>query len=62
MVDDHSKANDELKTLAQSKNITLPTEIGPEDKALRDRLTKLSGAAFDQRLHEGDGRATTSRT
>jgi putative membrane protein len=48
MVDDHSKANDELKTLAQNKKITLPTEIGPDEKALRDRLTKLSGPAFDQ--------------
>ena len=48
MVDDHGKANDELTTLAKSKNITLPTEIGPEEKALRDRLTKLSGPAFDQ--------------
>jgi putative membrane protein len=48
MVDDHGKANDELATLAKSKNITLPTEIGAEEKALRDRLTKLSGPAFDQ--------------
>ena len=48
MADDHSKANDELKTLARSKNITLPSEIGPEEKALRDRLMKLSGPAFDQ--------------
>jgi putative membrane protein len=48
MVTDHSKANDELKALAQSKNITLPSEIGPEEKALRDRLMKLSGPAFDQ--------------
>jgi putative membrane protein len=48
MADDHSKANDELKVLAKSKNITLPSEIGPEEKALRDRLVKLSGPAFDQ--------------
>jgi putative membrane protein len=48
MVSDHSKANDELKTLAESKKITLPAEIGPEEKALRDRLIKLSGPAFDQ--------------
>ena len=48
MADDHSKANDELKTLAQSKHITLPSEIGAEEKALRDRLMKLSGPAFDQ--------------
>jgi putative membrane protein len=48
MVDDHSKANDELKSLAQSKNLTLPTDISPKDKALRSRLAKLSGAAFDR--------------
>ena len=48
MVDDHSKANDELKTLAGNKKVPLPSEISPEDKALRDRLTRLSGHAFDQ--------------
>jgi putative membrane protein len=48
MADDHGKANDELKTLAQSKNITLPTAMGPQEKALHDRLMKLSGPAFDQ--------------
>jgi putative membrane protein len=48
MVTDHSKANDELKTLAQNKNITLPSDIGPHEKATRDRLAKLSGAAFDR--------------
>jgi putative membrane protein len=48
MVDDHGKANDELKTLAENKKITLPTEIGPEEKALRARLMKLSGPAFDR--------------
>jgi putative membrane protein len=48
MVDDHSKANDELKSLAQGKNITLPTDVDPKDKATHDRLEKLSGAAFDR--------------
>jgi putative membrane protein len=48
MVDDHSKANDELKSLAASKKITLPAEMGAEEKALHDRLSKLSGAAFDR--------------
>jgi putative membrane protein len=48
MVTDHSKANDELKTLAQNKNITLPTEMDAHDKAAHDRLAKLSGAAFDR--------------
>jgi putative membrane protein len=48
MVTDHSKANDELKTIAQSKNITLPTAVDAKDKALHDRLASLSGAAFDR--------------
>ena len=48
MVDDHSKANDELKTLAQNKKFTLPTDIDAKHKAERDRLSKLSGAAFDR--------------
>jgi putative membrane protein len=48
MVDDHSKANDELKTLAQNKKITLPSDMDAKEKSLRDRLTKLSGPAFDR--------------
>jgi putative membrane protein len=48
MVTDHSKANDELKSLAQSKNITLPSDVDPKDKATHDRLAKLSGPAFDR--------------
>jgi putative membrane protein len=48
MVTDHSKANDELKSLAQQKNITLPTDLDAKDKATHDRLSKLSGAAFDR--------------
>jgi putative membrane protein len=48
MADDHAKALDELKSLAQSKNITLPTSIDAKDKALEGRLSKLSGPAFDR--------------
>jgi putative membrane protein len=48
MVDDHSKANEELKTLAQNKQITLPTDLDPHAKAMHDKLAKLSGAAFDR--------------
>src|SRR5207247_6462952 len=47
MVDDHGKANDELKGIAQQKNMTLPTELDAKDKTLRTRLSKLSGTAFD---------------
>ena len=48
MVDDHGKANDELKTLAQNKHITLPAAIDANEQAVHDRLAKLSGAAFDR--------------
>jgi putative membrane protein len=48
MVDDHGKANDQLKSLARTKNIELPSDLTAKDKALRDRLSKLSGAAFDR--------------
>jgi putative membrane protein len=48
MVTDHGKANDELKSLAQQKNITLPTDLNAKDKATYDRFSKLSGAAFDR--------------
>src|SRR4051812_39822143 len=48
MVDDHSKANDELKQLASSKGITLPTDTDASHQAKYDRLSKLSGADFDK--------------
>jgi putative membrane protein len=48
MADDHGKANDELKSLAQSKQITLPSAIDAKHKATIDRLSKLSGEAFDR--------------
>jgi len=48
MVDDHTKANDELKSLASSKGITLPSDVNAKQQAEYDRLSKLSGAEFDK--------------
>jgi putative membrane protein len=48
MVDDHSKANDELKQVASSQGIDLPDHVSAKDKALKERLSKLSGASFDK--------------
>ena len=48
MVDDHTKAGDELKTLASQKNVTLPSNMDAKDKATHDRLSKLNGSAFDK--------------
>ncbi|MDQ2843812.1 MAG: DUF4142 domain-containing protein [Acidobacteriota bacterium] len=48
MVDDHTKANDQLKSVAQQENMTLPTDLNAKDQAMYDRMSKLSGAAFDR--------------
>ena len=48
MVDDHGKANQELMSLAQSKGITLPTEIDEKHKKDMTKLSSLSGAEFDR--------------
>jgi putative membrane protein len=49
MVDDHTKANDELKALAASKNITLPTTLGADHQKKVDELSKLAGREFDKK-------------
>lgn len=48
MVDDHSKANDQLKSVAEKQNITLPTTLAPKDQSLYDKLQGMSGADFDK--------------
>lgn len=48
MVQDHSKANDELKALAASKGVTLPTTPGAKNEKVIATLSKLSGVAFDK--------------
>lgn len=48
MVDDHSKAGDEVKGMASQKNVTLPTELDPKHKAMQDKLSKMNGTAFDR--------------
>ncbi len=47
MVDDHSKANDQLKQVASSKGITLPASLPASKQKEIDKYNKLSGAAFD---------------
>lgn len=48
MVDDHGKANDELKDLAGKKGVTLPSGLDAKDQSTLDRLSKMSGAGFDK--------------
>jgi len=48
MVDDHGKANDELKTFASQKGETIPTDLDATHKSTQARLSKLTGEAFDK--------------
>jgi putative membrane protein len=52
MVTDHGKASQELKDLAAAENVTLPTEMSADAKALQEKLSGLSGAEFDKAYME----------
>ncbi|GAB4020425.1 DUF4142 domain-containing protein [Spirosoma koreense] len=49
MVKDHSKANDELKSIAATQNITLPSTLGEDEQKHVNDMAKLSGAEFDKK-------------
>ncbi len=48
MVDDHTKAGDELKEVASSKGIQIAQQLSAKDKLTKERLSKLSGEQFDK--------------
>jgi putative membrane protein len=48
MVNDHTKASDELKALASEKNVVVNYSLKPEHKKHIADLQKLSGATFDK--------------
>lgn len=48
MVDDHSKANQELMQIASSKGMTLPTALDAKHQADMQKMAALSGEAFDK--------------
>jgi putative membrane protein len=48
MVSDHGKANEELKTIAMAKNITLPTNIDEDHQKKLNDLNAMSGKDFDK--------------
>jgi len=52
MVTDHSKANDELKQLAQQKGFAVPAEPNAEQKELASKLATKTGKAFDENYTE----------
>jgi putative membrane protein len=48
MVDDHSKANDELKATAAQKNISLPGTLSDKCQKKYDELAGKTGEEFDK--------------
>ncbi len=52
IIDDHTKANEELKSLAQSKNISLPTTLSEKNQKEYNDLAEKSGTDFDEAYSE----------
>lgn len=48
MIDDHSKALNDVQQIAQQKGVTLPTEPDAKHKAMSSKLEAMTGAAFDK--------------
>lgn len=48
MVKDHTAANEELTSLAQSKGVQLPQKLDGKHQRGIDRMSKMSGAEFDR--------------
>lgn len=48
MVDDHTKANDQLKEIASKENISIPDSLDSKHQSRIEKLSKLSGPAFDK--------------
>jgi putative membrane protein len=45
---DHTKANEDLRTIASEKSIETPKVLNAKDQEVLDRLEKLVGAEFDK--------------
>jgi putative membrane protein len=48
MVHDHSRADEQLATIAKEQGAAAPQQLDSEHTQMRDRLAKLQGEAFDR--------------
>jgi putative membrane protein len=48
MVDDHTALNNDMKAIADSMGVHVPTKLNKQDQAELDKLNGLSGADFDK--------------
>jgi putative membrane protein len=53
MVQDHTKANGELASLANAAQVPLPRELDPDQKDMRTKLESATGAVFDLTYMQG---------
>lgn len=64
LIDDHTKANAKLQAVASKANVQVPESLDSKHQSKVDKLSKLSGSAFDKAFvkeavkdHEEDVRA-----
>jgi len=57
MIDDHTKAQQDLEQLVQNKSVTLPTEPDRKHQAMLKKLDALSSEEFDRQYAERGGLA-----
>lgn len=57
MIDDHTKTSDQLKSIAATKNVTLPADMDAKHRAMADKLSGLSGDKFDMEYMKGQVKA-----
>ncbi len=48
MITDHTQLNDQMKPIAQSMGVPVPTSPSPKDQAEATKLSALSGESFDK--------------
>jgi putative membrane protein len=48
MIDDHTRAQNQLEQVVRPANIEMPRELGPQHQQIEQRLSGLEGNAFDR--------------
>jgi putative membrane protein len=59
MVKDHTAINDDMKALAAQKGVTLPDSLDAKHQAMVDKMSALTGSAFDDAYIKGMIKAHT---
>jgi len=62
MIDDHTKALSDVQQLAQAKGVMLPTELDRMHKRRAERMSAMSGEAFDKAYMDQAGVADHKKT